>query len=289
VNSKARRALLAAGLSAGLAAGALRFVLRPDAASPAGAALFVSEVLILFALGLRYAIRVESRRAFRTAAFLTCLVILVWAAETVSMKTGLLGGGYIYGAALLRPGLGGVPLLVLLSWALFGLLSGSITRVLVGEAPRDRSGRPSRLPALGLAVLVNGAVMLGIDLAVEWHFSGAAGFWTWRSAEGSPMLLNGIPPGNFILWFAVGCVVPLVERLTGAEGRESQGESKPEILLRTAPALGFALLLFAGVFLDLAAGAPIGALACGAGFLAVAARLVRLSRPARRGRFRVSG
>ena len=132
--------------------------------------------------------------------------------------------------------------------------------------------------------------MLGIDLAVEWHFSGAAGFWAWRPAtEGSP-LIDGIPPGNFLLWFAVGCAVPVLERLAGAAlGRGPRGDAKPEFLLRVSPALGFALLLAAGAFLDLGAGAPIGALACGAGFLAVAARLFRLKRTDRRESVRASG
>ncbi len=271
-------------LAAGLAAGAFKFALHPDAASPAGAALFLGEILILLALALRYAALVEGRPGLRTAAFLALLTILVWAAEAVSMKTGFLGGGYSYGAAVLDPGIGGVPLLVLLSWALFGLLSGSVTRVLAGE---------NRFPSLGLAALANGVVMLGIDLAVEWHFSGAAGFWAWGTNQaagtGGATLLDGIPPGNFLLWFAVGCAVPVLERLTGAESRGPRGDSKPGFSLRASPALGFALLLFAGIFLDLAAGAPIGALACGAGFLAVAARLVRLKRSAGREDVRLSG
>ncbi|MGB9005970.1 MAG: hypothetical protein WCB96_09620, partial [Candidatus Aminicenantales bacterium] len=126
------------------------------------------------------------------------------------------------------------------------------------------------------------AVMLGIDLAVEWHFSGAAGFWTWHPAEGVTPTLSGVPAGNFLLWFAVGCAVPFVESLAGADRREERAAG---FLLRASPALGFALLLFAGTLLDLATGATAGALACLTGLVAVTARLVRLRAQARQLKF----
>ncbi len=276
-------------LAAGLAVGALRFAFRPDAVSPAGAALFLGEILLLFALALRYARRVERTPPLAIAGFLAGLLALVGTAEIVSMKSGLLGGGYAYGAPILDPAIGGVPLLVLLAWALFGLLSGMTTRVLLGERPPRRPGDPARPPALWLAIPVNGVIMLGIDLAVEWHFSGAAGFWSWRPEEGSRALIDGVPAGNFILWFLVGCAVPLLEKVTGMGPRGRKGVEAARFALRTAPALGYALLLAAGIPLDLAASAPLGALACSAGCVAVTARLGGLARAARRRDLKASG
>lgn len=276
-------------LAAGLAAGALRFAVRPDAASPAGAALFLGEILILFALALRYARLVEGTPPLAIAGFLAGLLVLVGAAEAVSMKSGLLGGGYAYRAPILSPGIGGVPLLVLLAWALFGLLSGMTTRVLLSERPPRRPGESAQPPALGLAVFVNGAVMLGIDLAVEWHFSGAAGFWSWRPEKGSRALIDGVPAGNFLLWFLVGCAVPLLEKAAGLGPRGRKGAEAAGFALRAAPAFGYALLLAAGIPLDLAAAAPLGALACGAGCAAVTVRLAGLRRAGRRPGLRASG
>lgn len=285
-----RRAILAAGIAAGLVAGAAHFIVHPGTEEPAGAALFVGEVLLLSALGLYYAIWVEGRRKARIALFLACLVLLAWSIEAVALRSGLLGGGYSYRAKLLQPGLGGVPLMVLLAWALFGLLSSSITRFLLNGVAARTPCAPPRLPALGLAMLVNGAVMLGIDLAVEWHFSGAAGFWAWKPPAGGPAyLLDGVPWGNFLLWAAVGVAAQALERLTGTVASASAPAGAAGFPLRAAPALGFALLLAVGAPLNLAAGAPGGALACGAGFLAVAARLAVLVRARGRGNLRAFG
>ncbi|GEM_PF-1413874 len=185
---------------------------------------------------------------------------LGWLVENVSQRSGLLGGYYHYDYAKLHAlSLGSVPLLVPTIWLLFSLLVGSISHYLNDRPEFMNKERQVRFLSWKYfeRSLISGGLMLSIDFAIEWHFSSVAGFWKWRIETGPS--LDGIPIGNFILWFGVGFLIPTLEKGTGVPARNFLREDR---FLRALPALGLCVLLGAGGIMNLFYGFLIGAGLC---------------------------
>ena len=94
--------------------------------------------------------------------------------EVIGVKTGLVFGDYLYGGTL-GPSLLGVPLLLIVLWAIVPWISFSI-------AQRYR-------PAL----IVSGFIAVLYDIVLE-HFAVRYDLWQWE---------GGIPLSNFIAWFCI--------------------------------------------------------------------------------------
>lgn len=206
--------------------------------------------LLLLIPAFRYVRTVDGRSSRFLVRFSLLILGVSWVVEAFSLNTAILGSKYHYNSSHLASfGPAGVPIIVPLSWLLFGLLSASICSFLGEKSWLRFLRQKSRSGKLFIECLLNGTVFLAIDFAIEWHFSQVAGFWVWQN-EKSAADLSVIPAGNFLLWFSFGFFIPIAERLTGARKRK---DKKRSLFLRALPALGLLLLQIAGIFLNLSA------------------------------------
>ena len=110
------------------------------------------------------------------------------AIEAIGWRTGFPFGNYrytnVFGWRIL-----GVPVVVVLAWAMFGWLALLCAQRVGGGA---------------LGALIGGAVLLAWDLFLDPQMVRAGG-WVWLPTKGPR--LNGIPVVNFIGWFFVGVLM----------------------------------------------------------------------------------
>jgi len=119
-----------------------------------------------------------------------------WLAEAVGVRTGWPFGAYAY-TALLRPSLGGVPVLVPLSWLMMLPCAWAVAAAVAGDGSRRRLAR------VGHSALAFTAWDLFLDpQMVGW------GVWQWRT----PGAYFGIPLQNFAGWIAVAALLTAVAR-----------------------------------------------------------------------------
>jgi len=240
---------------------AVSYVLLGRFDQPESMTLLLCMSVFLFLFTFVYIRYMEDISPKKWVFFGVTVWIMGWLVEEVSQQTGLLGGYYHYDYAHPHAfSLGRVPLLVPTIWLLFSLLVGSITHYLTERRNfklRIQSGSFPRWELLRNC-LISGVLMLSIDFAIEWHFSSIAEFWKWRIEAGP--VLAGIPIGNYLLWFGIGFLVPILERATGVPERKYLRNDR---FLRALPTLGLCILLGAGGAMNIFYEYMMGALLCG--------------------------
>ncbi|MBW8485495.1 carotenoid biosynthesis protein [Actinomadura parmotrematis] len=132
----------------------------------------------------------------RGAVAFACAVAVGYAAEWIGVRTGLPFGAYHY-TGVLRPQIGGVPVIVALAWGGMGLAAHAVGAAAARGVPRLVCG------ALALTAwdLFLDPQMLRLDL------------WRWHE----PGPYRGVPLGNFAGWLLVSLLLmALIDRLAGA-------------------------------------------------------------------------
>lgn len=115
-------------------------------------------------------------------------VAVGYAAEWIGVRAGVPFGEYSY-TPLLRPQLGGVPVIVAVAWGGMGLAAHAVATAIVPDAGLKRW--VTGASALTAWDLFLDPQMLRLDL--------------WRWADGGPY--RGVPIGNFAGWLVVSLVV----------------------------------------------------------------------------------
>ena len=248
-------------LSLGCVGGSLAYVLYGKFGSPVSQALLAGLVLLLLFSTWVFMSRVEGRRPIGLLVQAAVLWSLTWFVERVALDGGFAGWTYLYNRSHpLSLGLAGVPVLVPTVWLAFGWVGDAVVSSLMAKG---RPGRKSLHPAGRLLIegLAGGWVLLSIDAAFEWHFSTAAGFWRWERGAAAGAAIAGVPVWNFLLWFAIGCLVPLSGRLV-QPGTTRTATANGAAGVRSIPALGLGALLAAGVTMNIFYDVREGALLC---------------------------
>jgi hypothetical protein len=211
-------------------------------------------IAFLFTSHIRYMDRVEGRSFRGIVPYSLALWASTWSIEAAGVWSGL----YRYEETVLGTlRLGPIPLLIPCIWVLFCWLAASIVYFLWGRG----AGREEELPLLW-ECLASAWVMVSIALAIEWHFSGLIGLWNWGGSWNGPTI-DGVPAVNFLIWFGVGFLSPLLQR--------------PSL-----PVQGYGFVLAFNTGLNLVRGFPLAAALCGASVLVLGASLSLRAR--RRGR-----
>lgn len=113
----------------------------------------------------------------------------------------MFGGQYHYHAP--DPALWGVPVAIVLYWAVFIYTGYSVvTSFLCWQGRRKPDIRRPEVGFLGGLVLLDGLVTVAIDLFLD-PLQVRAGHWSWTA--GGPYF--GVPIGNFVGWFFVTVLV----------------------------------------------------------------------------------
>jgi hypothetical protein len=254
-----------AGLPISILAAALIYVSRGRQDDVPSQILLGALSLTFIFAALRHMANVEGRRPFRMLPVSILFWLGTWLAEEILLHTGLPGGRYTYGTALLaRIRIGTVPLIVPTLWTAFGWMASSIVaaggRVPAASLDQVGGGRPYSARHRGVLRhgFQGGLVFVSIAFAVEWHFSRAAGFWTWQAID-SRFALDGVPIANFFLWFAVGYFAvglgPIVHAPPIRYGDAA-------LYYRRLPVYGLCALLVAGSVMNFAKGIVFGGWGC---------------------------
>ncbi|WP_063630177.1 carotenoid biosynthesis protein [Pseudofrankia saprophytica] len=214
-----------------------------------------------------------------TAGYLVLTIGLGFAAEVVGVRTGWPFGRYSYTGGL-GPEIVGVPLLILLGWAMMTYPALLFARWLThrqGDTPGTRGHD-------ALTAIAGGVLLAGWDLFLDPRMV-AEGFWGW--APGGGPALNGIPLTNAVGWLCVGTVlVALVDRLPDPtrrrapeDGHRLAGDGVPLLLLCwTYGSWVFACLVFFGqLTVALAGGVGMALPLLPVAFLAAARAVRRLA------------
>jgi hypothetical protein len=257
-------------LSSAVVVFGVSFLVSGGIGTPVSRGLLLGLVVALFVFHLRYMTRVEGR----TLAGLFPYSLLLWASAGGSEALGLWFGAYRYEAMFLTaPKLGPVPLLIPSMWLLFCWMASSITYFLWGPPPSPKA-RFSFLPR----ALMSAWILISIAFAIEWHFSLSAGIWSWIDAPGR-WRIDGVPIINFMVWFNIGLVAPIIEHAARAPRIAYRTES---LALRALPTLGLILVLFVNSALNFSRGFPGGGVLSGSSFLILAAAAGRRYKNMRR-------
>ncbi len=225
----------------------------------------------LFTSHIRYMDRVEGRSFRRVLPFTLSLWACTWAIEAAGVWSGL----YHYEKTILGVvRVGPVPLLIPSIWVLFCWLASSIVHFLWGRG----AGRLNELPLLAES-LATAWVLVSIAFAIEWHFSGLIGLWNWSEARGG-WTIDGVPAVNFLIWFVVGMISPVLQQI----GRAPRiGYRTDSAFLQCLPVLGFGLVLAFNAGLNLVRGFPWASSLCASSVAVVGISLaVRARRRAER-------
>ena len=228
-------------------------------------------IAFLFTSHIRYMDRVEGRSFRRLLGYSLALLATTWIIEAVGVWSGL----YHYETTVLSAlRLGPVPLLIPCIWVLFCWLAASIVHFLWGRS----TGKSADLP-LAVESLATAWVLVSIAFAIEWHFSRLIGLWNWSPAGGG-WTIDGVPAGNFLIWFVVGLIAPVLQRIGRAPRIEYRSSSA---FLQCLPVLGFGLVLTFDAGLNVVRGfARAGALCASSVFVLGMALAVRSRRRAER-------
>jgi hypothetical protein len=248
-------------LGLGCVGGSLVYVLYGKFGSPVSQILLAGLVLLLLVSTLDFLGRVERRQPIGLLVQAVVLWSLTWFIEWAALDSGFAGWTYLYNRSHpLSWGLAGVPVVVPTVWLAFGWAGDAFVSSLMATG---WPGRKSLHPAGKLLIegLACGWVFLSIDAALEWHFSSAAGFWRWERGVAPGAAIAGVPVWNFLLWFAIGFLVPLSGRLVGHGTKRAVTENW-ESGVRIEPALGLGALLAAGAMMNIFYGVREGALLC---------------------------
>lgn len=174
------------------------------------------------------------------------------------------GGQYEYHTT--QPLIQGVPLLVILYWAIFIYLGYAITTSFAYWQNKAKPSIHNGKPALLLALIAgDGIVVTAIDLFLD-PIKVRAGAWTWLHGG----VYFGVPLRNFVGWFVVTIIVTAIFRLFEYFYPQQPGTlEKSAFLMPVAiyAALAFLFTLQAvhfGMYSLIAVGLPLMLLICGA-------------------------
>jgi len=234
--------------------------------SRASQSFLLIPIVVLFTSHIRYMDRVEGRSFRRLLGYSLALWSATWIIEAVGVWSGL----YDYEKTVLGAlRLGPVPLLIPCIWVLFCWLAASIVHYLWGRGAAKQADLPLPLESLATAW-----VLVSIAFAIEWHFSGLIGLWNWSEARGG-WSIDGVPAVNFLIWFVVGLISPVFQRI----GRAPRLEYRtPNGFLRCLPVFGFGLVLVFNAGLNFVRGFPLAAALCTASVLVLTIAWVRRTR-----------
>jgi hypothetical protein len=209
----------------------LGYFIRGRFESKASQIFLLLPIAFLFTSHIRYMDRVEGRSFRRLLRYSLALLASTWIIEAIGVWSGL----YQYEKTVLGAlRLGPVPLLIPCIWVLFGWLAASIVHFLWGRG----AGKSADLP-LALESLATAWVLVSMAFAIEWHFSRLIGLWNWSQAGGG-WTIDGVPAVNFLIWFVVGLISPILQRIGRAPRIEYRSSSA---FLQCLPVLGFGLVL----------------------------------------------
>jgi hypothetical protein len=223
-------------------------------------------IAFLFTSYIRYMDRVEGRSFRRLLRYSWALWSATWIIEAVGVWSGL----YHYETTVLGAlRLGPVPLLIPCIWVLFCWLAASIVHFLWGRG----AGRAEELPLFAES-LATAWVLVSMTFAIEWHFSRLIGLRNW-SPVGGGWTINGVPAVNFLIWFVVGLISPILQRIGRAPRIEYRTSSA---FLRCLPMLGFGLVLAFTAGLNVARGFPGAGALCASSVVVLGIALAVRSR-----------
>jgi putative membrane protein len=208
----------------------------------------------------------------RATLFFGLAFTLAWAAETLSLATGL-ATPYHYTAAL-GPLLGKVPVVVPLGWSAMIYNSHIIANLMTDGTPTAR--RRGGLWTLGLALLT-ALVMTAWDLTLDPYMVLKEKAWIWDQGG----IYFGIPAANFVSWVETVLIIDLSIRLS-SQGLPLPDRSRAGRWFAALPVFGYALIGLPDVFIGVPeATRVLSPFAMGIPILAALGRLAkREERPA---------
>jgi putative membrane protein len=158
----------------------------------------------------------------RAVGAFAAVVALGYAAEWIGVRTGLPFGRYSY-TPVLRPQVGGVPVVVALAWGGMGLAAHAVATRIVP------SGGPARI--------VTGALALTAwDLFLDPQML-RLGLWEWAD----PGPYRGVPVSNFLGWLLVSLLVmAVIEAAVGRADTAAAGLAAIYAVMAVMETLAFA-------------------------------------------------
>ncbi|MFF0578129.1 carotenoid biosynthesis protein [Streptosporangium saharense] len=182
-------------------------------------------VLLLTVCALAFA--VGTYGPFRASAALCVAVAAGYAAEWVGVRTGLPFGGYDY-TDVLRPQLGGVPVVVALAWGGMGLAAHATA---LAATTVLRGGRVTR-------IVLGACALTAWDLFLDPQMT-RLGLWTWHV----PGPYRGVPLSNFVGWLLVSLLVMvLIDAITAGGAPASTGLVSLYTAMALMETVGFAVV-----------------------------------------------
>ncbi len=181
---------------------ALGYLINMAAAHRAAITLELFQLSPLFGLALLPSVALLACHAWWTLGYRRGSLLLGLAAAVgMAFELGGMNWGWLFGGAYAyresAPSLLGVPLLVPLFWAAFIYAGYSVVSYFTARYAGGRS-----VPRLLLAVLLDGVAVVAIDLVMD-PLQVSSGHWAWAE----PGAYFGVPPANFLGWFAVTVLV----------------------------------------------------------------------------------
>lgn len=182
---------------------------------PLNAGLVAFTMLSLLAISIWHAVVVKGIKP--AIAFFVIAVIVSWICEFLGHNKGWLFGHYHY-TATLGPAIGGVPIIITVTWSFIIYTAFMLIDWLIGIGGETR-GRSWRGKTFWCALIAAGTATLvcAWDLIVDpvatsgvwWTVAGKDPWWYWfyggpylKELPGKPGLgMPGIPIGNFVGWW----------------------------------------------------------------------------------------
>jgi uncharacterized membrane protein len=205
-------ALVLLFLLAGIIAHFIAWIVHKPILNPG---LIAFAMLSLLAIAVWHSVVVKGVR--RTIAFFVIAVVISWLAEFVGHNYGWFFGHYHY-TKTLGPAIGGVPLVITVTWSLIVYTAFMLVEWLMGlgDEIRGRSWWGKTLWS-GLVAAAGATLVCAWDLIVDpmatsgvwWTAAAKDPWWYWfyggpylRELPGKPGLgLPGVPIGNFVGWW----------------------------------------------------------------------------------------
>ncbi|MFD1496902.1 carotenoid biosynthesis protein [Streptosporangium lutulentum] len=182
-----------------------------------------SVVVLLLAAGA-LAFATAAHTFPRAVAAFGAVVATGYAAEWIGIRTGLPFGDYGYGD-LLRPQLGGVPVIVALAWGGMGLAAHATA---AAAAPGSRRGR----------IVLGALALTAWDLFLDPQMI-RLNLWTWHD----PGPYRGVPIGNFAGWLLVSLLVmALIDHIVADPAARSTGLVAIYTVMAVMETVGFAMV-----------------------------------------------
>lgn len=194
--------------------------------------------LIFWGISFFHAISVLGWR--RALVFFAITAVLCWTFEDVGVLTGLVYGGYHYGAEL-QPRLGAVPIIVPLAWFMMIYPAWVVAHILL-----EGTGSSRTWSGVLQRSLIGAMAMTSWDVLIDPELS-RTGAWVWE--RGGDFF--GVPIGNFAGWVLTTACVYL---LTAVAFRTMKGPIARKLTSRD---MAIPLMVYVIQALDLMVGTPI--------------------------------